>query len=635
MRRASGRAEGRPAGVRVRAADLVRGAVRLEEGADGWVRPWRVTEGQLRVLGSVSAWHPGLFCQMARTTAGVRLELETDARSLELEVRVDEVPSGSARILADVRRHDPAAPGLLDGVSLDVDGRHLGPLVPRAGATSLVVPLEDASPVAPAAGDEAREGVAAAPEPPGGAQGGSGAPGGAIHHVRVWLPCLRGCELRTLTAHGSFVRAPLPRPELLVVGDSVAQGFVTGDPGLAWPSLLATRLGLDLVNQSVGGQVFQPSFVAAGAEALSPAAVVVALGANYRFEPCGETRMRADVAAVLVEAAQAWPRAERLALTPTPFFETLYPSSPRSCFEALPRVVGEACERTGTRLIDGSLLLDRAPALLADGSDHPNARGAAQMAGRLAFAAGGEALGPDERLRRALEVVGDDEAAFPLAEMCRRGIVEVPFADDGCVLVRCEDGLQAVWGDDPGLACRVLRLLGTPTKLMVLSPGLVEAAKESLGFFEGRPCHVCAYLGQRAPRRRAQVPLEVRLLQRRWLPEVRRRYTHAEYLREGELEGLVARGLLLGGFVGEELAGFVGVHAEGSIGMLEVAEGYRRRGVGSALEAAMMGVQLARGETPWVEVWPGNDASLALQRSLGMEVRPAGDSQFMFFADEP
>lgn len=63
---------------------------------------------------------------------------------------------------------------------------------------------------------------------------------------------------------------------------------------------------------------------------------------------------------------------------------------------------------------------------------------------------------------------------------------------------------------------------------------------------------------------------------------------------------------------------FIGRHAEGSIGLLEVLPQYRRRGLATLLQSYMIGLELSRGRVPYGQVFDGNDASLALQQSLGM-----------------
>ena len=77
---------------------------------------------------------------------------------------------------------------------------------------------------------------------------------------------------------------------------------------------------------------------------------------------------------------------------------------------------------------------------------------------------------------------------------------------------------------------------------------------------------------------------------------------------------------LYGAFLDGKLAGFVGTHDEGSIGALTVVPEFRRRGLGTYLECLAIRKALERGDLPFGQVAPGNGASLALQRSLGMTI---------------
>ena len=178
-----------------------------------------------------------------------------------------------------------------------------------------------------------------------------------------------------------------PRGTLLVLGDSVAQGFTVADPALTWPALLAARMGLDLVNQGVGGQVFQPGSLPGAADVGPVAAVVVEFGDNYRFEPCGASMVRRDARAYLAQVAAAWPEAPTLVVTTPPHTEELYPTHPRSCVAAVDGIIAEAAAPwPQMRVVDGSSLLppDRLGELLADGSDHPGEEGSRLIAEALA-----------------------------------------------------------------------------------------------------------------------------------------------------------------------------------------------------------------------------------------------------------
>lgn len=75
---------------------------------------------------------------------------------------------------------------------------------------------------------------------------------------------------------------------------------------------------------------------------------------------------------------------------------------------------------------------------------------------------------------------------------------------------------------------------------------------------------------------------------------------------------------MLGAYQGGTLAGFVGAHSEGSIGLLTVRPAFRRRGIARALESAFINVLLGRGVQPFAQVEPGNLPSERLQRSLGL-----------------
>lgn len=92
--------------------------------------------------------------------------------------------------------------------------------------------------------------------------------------------------------------------------------------------------------------------------------------------------------------------------------------------------------------------------------------------------------------------------------------------------------------------------------------------------------------------------------------------------------GAIERGML-GLFDGETLAGFIGVHDEGSLGMLEVLPPYRRRGYGLVLQLAIIRAALAEGRYAYGQVAEHNAASLALQQKAGMTVCPEKIYWFM------
>ncbi len=80
----------------------------------------------------------------------------------------------------------------------------------------------------------------------------------------------------------------------------------------------------------------------------------------------------------------------------------------------------------------------------------------------------------------------------------------------------------------------------------------------------------------------------------------------------------IQAGVMFGAFAEEgKLAGFIGMHPEGSLGMLYVKEAYRGRGMAASLEAHAVNRMLERGWTPYAHVARENVASGKLQEKLG------------------
>ncbi len=74
---------------------------------------------------------------------------------------------------------------------------------------------------------------------------------------------------------------------------------------------------------------------------------------------------------------------------------------------------------------------------------------------------------------------------------------------------------------------------------------------------------------------------------------------------------------MYGAFLDGRQVGFVGMHDEGSLGMLFVEEAYRGRGIASSLEAFAVNRMLERGWVPYGHVSVENTASRNLQEKLG------------------
>lgn len=169
-------------------------------------------------------------------------------------------------------------------------------------------------------------------------------------------------------------------------------------------------------------------------------------------------------------------------------------------------------------------------------------------------------------------------------------------------------------GADARRVLGALALRGVETAV-VKSEAAREAACEIFGLCGG--CERCAqwvYTAQTLP---APGKEDIRPLRPEHAQEAASHYGLfddggayiAERIRAGRMWGI---------FEEDRLAGFIGTHTEGSMGMLEVLPDYRRRGYGIALERFLIAWQLSQGWIPFGHVIDGNEASAHLQRKAGL-----------------
>lgn len=203
-----------------------------------------------------------------------------------------------------------------------------------------------------------------------------------------------------------------------------------------------------------------------------------------------------------------------------------------------------------------------------------------------------------------------------LIESLARGRGEILYAEDSNVLIwdrSCKLCMMTAKNREAGE--RMLALAPAETVLFVTSQEFMnEAVCRRFGlavFLEC--CQVC-------DTRREALPVKHKDIRKLWMDDEILRYLTEHYAMEDEdyLKDRILNGAMYGAFVEEKLVGFVGVHDEGSMGLLYVEEKYRRRGIGESLEAFLINRQREQGYTPYAHIVVGNEISLKLQNRMGL-----------------
>ncbi len=214
---------------------------------------------------------------------------------------------------------------------------------------------------------------------------------------------------------------------------------------------------------------------------------------------------------------------------------------------------------------------------------------------------------------QAVAYLGQDVAQnIHMLEALRHGSPEILGAQDHGVLLRQAQTLL-LSADTVADAERLLSLAPEePSELVVCRADVEQYVAQRYAFQERVPCIQASY--QR--KERLDVSADIRQLDMGYHALVLERYSlfhDPEYIADR-----IAAGVIFGAFVEGELAGFIGEHDEGSMGMLEVFPPFRRMGLGLALESFQINRIVSLGRVPYDHVIIGNDKSFHLQQKLGM-----------------
>ena len=192
---------------------------------------------------------------------------------------------------------------------------------------------------------------------------------------------------------------------------------------------------------------------------------------------------------------------------------------------------------------------------------------------------------------------------------------EVLYSEEDGVMIRSGEDLYRISTESEETLRKLCKMIKNDRDYDIVTHQfrLISAIYEEKGLFDILPCRQGVYRGERLPEPKIN-GIEFRPLTLDQLAFVTENYDSDErYIKSRIEDGM------LGAFDGEKCVGFIGRHGDGSVGLLKVLPAYRRRGIGEALETRMVNRVLDEGRVPYDHVVIGNDASMSLQKKLGME----------------
>jgi len=218
----------------------------------------------------------------------------------------------------------------------------------------------------------------------------------------------------------------------------------------------------------------------------------------------------------------------------------------------------------------------------------------------------------------ALDFLTDEVFYAVMIDSVVRGASTILAAGPSGVLLRTESGTCLMASADEDAARAMLDMLDPSLcpVIVVHEDYAISLVEEKLGFDRHTGCLASAYMGSTLPQSE-RTDLSIEALGPQWVDTISRNYhmDGAPYIR-----GRIDAGEIWGAFRDEELTGFIGLHDEGSMGLLVVFDQYRRQGIAEYLVVDLANRLLAQGRTPHDHIIVGNTASESLQRKLGFTI---------------
>ncbi len=194
---------------------------------------------------------------------------------------------------------------------------------------------------------------------------------------------------------------------------------------------------------------------------------------------------------------------------------------------------------------------------------------------------------------------------------------EIIFSGDEGVLIREKNsGICMLTANSAENGEKILENLEDGQVFTIYEDFMIDYVKEKYKLKRVLACAQFLYLEKNYFE--INSPLKIRVLDENYIDLVLEHYhTVPDYWY---IESRIKQGAILGGFLNEKLCGFIGIHDEGSIGMLEIFEEYRRNGFAEVLEKYMINEILKCGKIPFTHVFLDNEPSIKLQNKLGLKV---------------
>lgn len=222
-------------------------------------------------------------------------------------------------------------------------------------------------------------------------------------------------------------------------------------------------------------------------------------------------------------------------------------------------------------------------------------------------------------IRTALDYLEKNKLLhIDMIEPIRRNTCDILYADsDGVLIHEKNSNSYMLTTESMDLAKKLIENLPKKDLFVIHQNKMFDLVKDRFGYKNYFECKQSAYLKNTPPK--SNDDIEIRLLEDKNKIIVKENYKSMD---EGfdYTSFLIDEKRMWGAFDKDTLMGFIGIHSEGSMGLLEVLPEHRNKGVAQALQNYLIDYMLKKEWIPFGQVFIENDKSLNLQYKLGLEI---------------
>lgn len=217
---------------------------------------------------------------------------------------------------------------------------------------------------------------------------------------------------------------------------------------------------------------------------------------------------------------------------------------------------------------------------------------------------------------------GKDAALYAdMLALLQRGEGRTVYDSANALLLLCGEDEYLLSAESVEEGEKLIRQVAAdPMNFLVLrsadervAQALFKIAQEC-GFNGTSQCWQAIYEGERRPERQR---LSFRAPADADFAKVRGTYLHegdAEFWRDYH------SGEFFTAYDGDTFVGYIGIHKDGSMGLLHVFSEFRGKGYGSELASMLINYQLDRKRIPYGQIVVGNTASIEMNKSIGFRL---------------